>query len=83
LEILLGHAIAPATTVRDFLSDFTQRPAAVARRSRGPRVGAERRAAGLAASNRQLLLWSQQRTPVQSATLDVDGSIYETTSAVR
>jgi hypothetical protein len=79
LEMLLGHAIAPATTVRDFLERFHAEDLPLLHAGGAASVAAPSAALqALAASNRQLLLWGQQRTPEQSATLDVDGSIYET-----
>ena len=78
LEMLLGHAIAPATTVRDFLERFHAEdlPLLHAGASRVPAPSPALQ--GLGAANRQLLLWGQQRTPERTVTLDVDGSIYET-----
>jgi hypothetical protein len=78
LEMLLGHAIAPATTVRDFLERFHAEDLPLLQAGAAANVAAPSAALqGLGESNRQLLLWGQQRTPEQSATLDVDGSIYE------
>ena len=79
LEMLLGHAIAPSTTVRDFLERFHAEDLPLLQAGSAARVPAPSAALqGLGASNRQLLLWGQQRTPELTATLDVDGSIYET-----
>jgi hypothetical protein len=79
LEMLLGHAIAPATTVRDFLERFHAEDLPLLQAGAAASVPAPSGALqGLGASNRQVLLWGQQRTPERTATLDVDGSIYET-----
>lgn len=79
LEMLLGHAIAPSTTVRDFLERFHAEDLPLLQSGSAARVPAPSVALqGLGVSNRQLLLWGQQRTPERTATLDVDGSIYET-----
>jgi len=79
LEMLLGHAIAPATTVRDFLERFHAEDLPLLQAGAAASVPAASAALqGLGASNRQLLIWGQQRTPERTATLDVDGSIYET-----
>jgi hypothetical protein len=79
LEKLLGHAIAPSTTVRDFLERFHAEDLPLLQAGAAASVPAASAALqGLGASNRQLLLWGQQRTPERTATLDVDGSIYET-----
>jgi hypothetical protein len=78
LEMLLGHAIAPSTTVRDFLERFHAEDLPLLQ-SGAARVPAPSAALqGLGAANRQLLIWGQERTPERTATLDVDGSVYET-----
>lgn len=79
LEMMLGHAIAPCTTVRDFLERFHAEDLPLLQAGAAASVPAASAALqGLGASNRQLLVWGQQRTPERTATLDVDGSIYET-----
>jgi len=79
LEMLLGHAIAPSTTARDFLERFHAEDLPLLQTGGAARVPAPSTALqGLGASNRQLLVWGQERTPERTATLDVDGSIYET-----
>ena len=79
LEMLLGHAIAPSTTVRDFLERFHAEDLPLLQAGAAASVPAASAALqGLGASNRQLVVWGQQRTPERTATLDVDGSIYET-----
>jgi hypothetical protein len=79
LEMLLGHAIAPCTTVRDFLERFHAEDLPLLQAGAAASVPAASTALqGLGAANRQLLVWGQQRTPERTATLDVDGSIYET-----
>jgi hypothetical protein len=79
LEMLLGHAIAPATTARDFLERFHTEALPLLQSGAAARVPAPSAALqGLGAANRQLLLWAQERTPERTATLDVDGSVYET-----
>lgn len=78
LEILLGHAIAPATTVRDFLERFHSADLPLLQAGPAASVAQQSPALlGLSASNRRLLAWAQERTTVDTATLDVDGSIYE------
>lgn len=79
LEMLLGHAIAPSTTVRDFLERFHAEDLPLLQASGTARVPAPSAALkGLGAANRRLLVWGQERTPEKTATLDVDGSVYET-----
>jgi hypothetical protein len=76
--MLLGHAIAPATTVRDFLERFHAEDLPLLHSGAARVVAPSPALQGLSVANRQLLLWGQQRTPERTATLDVDGSIYET-----
>jgi hypothetical protein len=79
LEVLLGHAIAPSTTARDFLERFHAADMPLLQAGPAASVAQQSPALlGLSVSNKQLLAWGQERTPETTATLDVDGSIYET-----
>lgn len=79
LATLLNHEIPASNTVRDFLETFHAEDLPLWQAGERASVPSDSEGlAGLSASNRRLIRWSQERTREKTATLDVDASIYET-----
>jgi Transposase DDE domain group 1 len=77
LALLLGHGLPAPQTARDFLEAFDQAvpPLWQGERSRVPGEG--ERLQGLAAANRRLIAWLQERRPQATATIDLDATILD------
>ena len=77
LALRLGHGVPAPQTARDFLEAFEEAvpPLRQGERCRVPAAG--ERLQGLAAANRRLLGFLQERRPAAVATLDVDATILE------
>jgi len=77
LALLLGHGLPAPQTARDFLEAFEQAvpPLWQGERSRVPGEG--ERLQGLAAANRRLIAWLQERRPQATATIDLDATILD------
>jgi len=77
LTALIGHEFPAANTARDFLDSFHEDDLPLLQSGNRAVVPCETEPlAGLSKSNGRLLAWSQERNGEDSATLDVDASIY-------
>jgi hypothetical protein len=77
LALLLGHAIPASQTARDFLDAFDEPALPLWEGDRARVPGEGERLRGLAAANRRLIGFLQERAPQATATLDIDATILE------
>ncbi len=77
LALLLGHGLPAPQTARDFLEAFDEAVPPLWQGEKANVPGEGERLQGLAAANRRLLSWLQERAPQAVATIDVDATILE------